>query len=251
MATLTAASHAATATDVLGNRMLASVGADDVERLLGHALLIEASPGDVLYEPGRPCPWVFFPLTSVVSVLTVLDDGSAVETTTIGREGMVGVFHALGDDRNPNGRAVVQMAGRLLRVEEAAFRRAASHDPRMRDALDAYVRAQLLHVTQSVACTAAHSVRQRLARWLLHTTDRVASDDVELTHDFLAQILRVRRASVTVALRELQAGGAVAIRRGGTSVVDRRRLAAEACECYALIRQEYARLIPGEPEARL
>lgn len=248
MATLTSAARAAEATEVLGNRIVAATDADDLERLLGHALLIEAGTGDVVYEPGRRCPWVFFPLTSVVSVLTVLRDGSGVETATIGREGMVGVFHVLGDDRNPNGRAVVQMAGRLLRIDDEAFRRAATRSARLRAALDAYVRAQLLQVTQSVACAAAHPVRQRLARWLLHTTDRVASDDVELTHDFLAQILRVRRASVTVALRELQASGAVAIRRGGTTVVDRARLSSHACECYALVRREYARLIPGEPE---
>jgi CRP-like cAMP-binding protein len=139
------------------------------------------------------------------------------------------------------------MGGRMLRVDAAQFRDQLQRDPLLAGAIESYLRALLIHVSQSVACGAAHSVRQRLARWLLHTTDRVASDDVELTHEFLAHILRVRRASVTVALRELQDEGLVATRRGGTRLLDRDGLAELACECYAIVNEEYARLIPGEP----
>jgi CRP-like cAMP-binding protein len=247
MTILTAAPVAPHVTDAAANRLLATLPPDGQQRLLGHALLLNVEPGDVLYEPGRPASWVFFPLSCVVSTITVLADGSAVETATVGREGMVGTFQVLGDDRNPNGRAVIQMGGRLLRVDAEAFRHELVRSPPSSDAVASYVRALLVHLSQNIACSAAHSVRERLARWLLQTSDRVASDDVQLTHEFLAHILHVRRASVTDALGALQAMGLVATRRGGTTVLDREGLASKACECYALVNEEYARLIPGEP----
>lgn len=229
------------------NRMLASLSPDGQERLLRDALMVLVDPGDVLYDPAEPTPWVFFPLTCVVSILTVLGDGSAVETATIGREGMVGTFQALGDDHNPNGRAVIQMGGTLLRVDAAEFRHQMQRNPLLAGSIERYVRALLIHISQSVACGTAHTVRERLARWLLQTSDRVASDDVRLTHEFLAHMLHARRASVTVALRELQDMDCVTTRRGGTTIVDRGLLHEQACECYDLIRAEYSRLIPGEP----
>ena len=246
MATLTASAVAPAPADATANRMLAALPPEGQQRLLSNATLIEAEPGDVLHEPARPTARVYFPLSCVVSTMTVLADGSAVETATIGREGMVGAFQALGDDLSSNERAMIQMRGRLLGVDAAAFRAELTRDPALDDAIGSYVRALLVHVSQSAACGAAHSVRERLARWLLHTSDRVASDDVELTHEFLAHILHVRRASVTVALRQLQDMGLVGTRRGGTTVLDRDGLAGQACECYALVNAEYARLIPGE-----
>jgi len=231
------------------NRMLLSLSPDGQERLLRDALLMGGEPGDILYDPAERVPWVFFPLTCVVSILTVLADGSAVETATIGREGMVGTFQALGDDHNPNGRAVIQMGGELLRVDAEVFRHQLLRNPLLSGAIERYLRAQLIHISQSVACGAAHTVRARLARWLLQTSDRVASDDVHLTHEFLAHMLHARRASVTVALRELQDLHCVTTRRGGTTIVDRGSLQGQACECYDLIRNEYARLLPGEPPA--
>ena len=246
MATTTIAAAAPQLTGADSNRMLAALSPEGQEQLLAQALTLDVPAGDVLCEPGLAVPWVFFPLSSVVSIVTVLDDGSAVETATIGREGMVGTFQALGDDRNPNGRAVIQMGGRLLRVDAAVLRDQLRRDPLLADAIESYLRALLTHVTQSAACTAAHSVIERLARWLLHTSDRVVSNDVELTHEFLAHILHVRRASVTVALGKLQNLGLVNTRRGRTTVLDHEGLAAQACECYARVNEEYARMIPGE-----
>lgn len=246
MATTTIAAVAPQLAGADANRIVAVLSPEGQDHLLAQALVVEVAPGDVLYEPGRRAPWVFFPLSCVVSIVIVLDDGSAIETATIGREGVVGTFQALGDDRNPNGRAVIQMGGRLLRVDAAVLRDQLRRDPLLAYAIDSYVRALLIHVTQSVACAAAHSVSQRLARWLLHTSDRVTSDDVELTHEFLAHILHVRRASVTVALGKLQNLGLVNTRRGGTTVIDHEGLAKQACECYARVNEEYARLIPSE-----
>jgi CRP-like cAMP-binding protein len=230
------------------NQLLAALPALERERLIADAMSRFVGPGDVLSEPGQPVTAVYFPLTSVVSVLTVLRDGTAVETATVGREGLVGSFVSLGDDVSPNSRAVVQMGGELLTLDVRRFRGELRDSGRLRDLTNDYARALLVQVSQSVACTAAHSVRQRLSRWLLQTSDRVSTDDVRLTHEFLGGILHVRRASVTVALRELQDAGTVRTRRGGTLILDRDALGREACECYELIREEYARLLPGEPQ---
>jgi CRP-like cAMP-binding protein len=186
----------------------------------------------------------------VVSVPPTLRDGTAVETATIGREGLVGSFVSLGDDVSPNARAMVQMGGELLAVDVRRFRNELRETSRLRDLMNDYTRALLVHISQTVACTAAHSVRQRLSRWLLQTSDRVSTDDIRLTHEFLAGILHTRRASVTEGLRQLQDKGIISTRRGGTVILDRDALGAEACECYDVVRREYARLLPGESEGR-
>jgi CRP-like cAMP-binding protein len=229
------------------NQLLGALPTLERDRLITDAMSRFVEPGDGLYEPRQSLTSVYFPLTSVVSVLTTLRDGTAVETATIGREGMVGTFVSLGDDVSPNARAVVQMGGELLAVDVRRFRHELGETGRLRDLMNDYARALLVHVSQSVACTAAHSVRQRVSRWLLQTSDRASTDDVRLTHEFLAGILHTRRASVTEALGELQDRGTVRTRRGATLILDREALQQEACECYDLIRHEYARLLPGEP----
>jgi CRP-like cAMP-binding protein len=230
------------------NQLLIALPTLERDRLVADGMSRFVEPGDVLYEPGQPLTAVYFPLTSVVSILTTLRDGTAVETATIGREGLVGVFASLGDDISPNARAVVQMGGELLAVDIRRFQHELRDAGRLRELMNDYTRALLVHVSQSVACSAAHSVRRRLSRWLLQTSDRVTTDDVRLTHEFLAGILHTRRASVTEALRELQALGIVHTRRGGTVITDRAALRDEACECYELIRREYARLLPSETD---
>jgi CRP-like cAMP-binding protein len=230
------------------NQLLAALPGPERDRLMAEAMTRLVEPGDVLYEPGQPVVSVYFPLTTVVSVLTTLHDGTAVETATIGREGLVGTFVHLGDGTSPNARALVQMGGELVAVDARRFRHELRETGRLRDLMDEYTRALLIHVSQSVACSAAHNVRQRLSRWLLQTSDRVSSDDIRLTHEFLAGMLHTRRASVTVALRELQDLCLVRTRRGATLIVDRDALKEEACECYQLVRREYARLLPGEPD---
>jgi CRP-like cAMP-binding protein len=235
-----------TSTTPTQNLLLAAIPTSELDRLVGGASSRLVEPGDVLYEPGRPLTSIYFPLTSVVSVLTSLRDGTEVETATIGREGLVGIFVSLGHDMSPNTRAVAQMGGDLLPVDVRRFRRGLHETGRLRELLNDYTGTLLVQVCQSVACSAAHSVRQRLSRWLLQTSDRVSTDDVRLTHEFLARILHTRRASVTVALRALQDLGAVRTRRGGVLILDRHALKDEACECYELVRQEFARLLPSE-----
>lgn len=228
-----------------GNDLLAALPANEREALGGRLERRNADAGDDLFAPGRRLEHVYFPVDGVVSLLTVLDDGRAIEVATVGREGMVGVFLFLGDDRSMNGRGVVQMSGELLRLPADAFRAAAANGSKFSGFMRDYTRALMLHISQSAACSAAHTVPQRLARWLLQTSDRTGSHRIELSHQFLAEVLGVRRASVTDAVRRLAASGGVSPHRGRLEVVDRAELEAEACECYAVVRDAYARLMPG------
>ena len=196
--------------------------------------------GATLLRDGERIGSVWFPITAVVSLLTTLDDGSAVETATVGREGVVGAVVFLGDDRLRNGRAVVQLAGELVGVPADAFLAVLRDGGTLHAAMNDYTRALLFQLAQGVACNAAHSVQERLARWLLQTTDRVGRSEIELTQQFLAEIVHARRASVTEALAALE--GAGALRRGRGRIVVRRRPTLEdaACECYATVRDAYA-----------
>jgi CRP-like cAMP-binding protein len=228
------------------NQLLRALPTVERTRLMGRMQRRLVKSGESLYEPARRLDHVFFPETAVVSLLTILGDGSGIETATIGREGMAGVFLFLGDDRSRNGRAVVQMGGSILRLDVESFRAELAEGGKLERLLLTYTRALLLHISQSVACGAVHPVRARLARWLLQTSDRTGSNDVALTQQFLAEILGVRRASVTAAVGELQEDRAVASRRGGILILDRGRLSRSACECYGVVREEYTRLVPGD-----
>ena len=156
---------------------------------------------------------------------------------------MVGIHVFLGDDVSPNGAAVVQMGGQVLALDADIFRAELADSAKWQQSLMEYTRALMLQVSQGVACGVVHGVRQRLARWLLQTSDRVVSDDVSLTQQFLAEILHVRRASVTEAARSLEQAGAVRVRRGGILITDRALLEAASCECYAFLKEEYRRLM--------
>lgn len=225
-----------------GNILLDALPPGDRASLLERARIVRLASEQVLIEAGDRIHHVVFPVTGVVSLLTTLRDGAAVETATIGREGMLGVALFLQDDRAPNSRAVAQLAGTGIAVAADDFRAALTGSAKLEELMFSYTRALLVQVAQSVACAATHPVRERLARWLLQTTDRVGSETVQLTHQFVSDILGVRRASVTDALHSLRRSGAVDTRRGAIVIADRARLAAAACECYAILQDEYERI---------
>src|SRR5262249_25946720 len=154
----------------------------------------------VLYQPGDPIQYVYFPLAAVVSWVVRLRDGSAVETATIGREGVVGIRAFLGT-REMFAQVAVQVAGPAVRLPRGVLIAAAASGSAMYDGLSRYTSALLMQLSQSVACNALHTVRQRCCRWLLMVQDRVQADEFALTHDFLAQMLAVRRPSVTEVAR--------------------------------------------------
>ena len=225
------------------NRILASLPHAEYARVAPRLERVVLELRQLLFDVDRPIEHVYFPENSVGSVVNVMTDGSAVETATIGNEGMVGlpVFH--GVDRT-TAQAFCQIPGEALRMEARAFKAELQHT---RGALTAilgrYTEALFTQVAQSSACNRLHPMRQRCARWLLMTHDRVGGDTFPITHRFLSQMLGVRRATVTRAAGSLQKAGLIDYRMGTTRVIDRAGLEAASCECYAIIRREFDRLL--------
>jgi len=224
------------------NLILDALPPSDRDAIVGRMRHEVLGPQQTLVEAGQRIDRVLFPITAVISLLTTLSDGTGVETATVGREGMVGVAVFLQDDRAPNSRAVVQLAGGGLSIGVDDFRACLTGSAKLESLMYSYTRALLLQFGQSVACTASHSISQRLARWLLQTTDRVGSESVNLTQEFIAEVLGVRRASVTDAFRVLRRRGAVETHRSSIEIVGRARLREAACECYGFLHEEYERI---------
>ena len=226
------------------NRLLASLPAASFESLRPHLEPVELSLRDVLFNVDVPIEHVYFPEDMVVSILGVMPDGTAVEVATVGREGMVGLPVFLGAERTSS-HAMVQVPGRAHRVEARTFRDQSRRSVGIRDVLDRYTQAMFTLLAQGAACNRLHSIEERCARWLLLTQDRVGADSFPLTHQFLSQMLGVRRAGVSEVAAELQREGLLTYRRGYITIQDRARLEAASCECYGVIRSEFSRLLEG------
>jgi CRP-like cAMP-binding protein len=198
--------------------------------------------GRVIAEVNAPISYVYFPENGIISSLSVMADGSAVETATIGPEGMapVAVFH--GVDWTPE-HAFVQVPGQGYRMPTEVFRAILPNAPTFVSLLHRFSAGLLTLVAQNSGCNRKHSVLQRCARWLLMSHDRVGRDSFELTHHILSQMLGVRRASVTEAALALSERGAIEYRRGLLTVLDRKALEGASCECYAIIRSTFDRLL--------
>jgi CRP-like cAMP-binding protein len=198
---------------------------------------VEIGQGEVLSEPGEVVAQVLFLESGMISLLTTMQDGSAIESATLGREAVFGVLAALGTHRT-NTRAVMQIAGRALRMRASDFRSAVDNSPRLRHLVLLSSELTLVQMQQTAACNALHSVEQRFARWILQVRDRTDSDEIELTHDFVAQMLAVRRPTVSLIAQELQTGGLIRYSRGRITIVDREGLERVACECVDVLRSK-------------
>jgi CRP-like cAMP-binding protein len=224
------------------NRLLAALSTPEYQRLRPHLEPVSLTFKQVLYEAHTPLAYAYFPHTGVVSMVTILADGTAIEVGMVGNEGMVGVPLLLGAERMPV-RTFVQVPGEAVRVAAAAFRAAVSQPGPLLALLHRYTQALLVQLTQSSACNRAHPIAARCARWLLMTHDRMDTTQFPLTQEFLSQMLGVRRAGVSEVAAKLQKAGLIRYSRGQLTVVDRAGLEAAACECYRVIREEYARLL--------
>ncbi len=219
----------------IANSLLASLPGEDYRRLLGEFEAVSLTAGEVLFEPGERIRHVYFLNDGLVSLLMVMADRKALEVGLVGREGMVGVALALGADTSP-ARALVQGSGSALRMKAASFCEALGRSlPLQREVLR-YAYAKLIQARQTAACNRFHEVEARLARWLLLTRDRVNSDRFHLTHEFLADILGVRRVGVTNAATALQRRKLISYSRGDIRILDRPGLKTAACECYEIVR---------------
>jgi CRP-like cAMP-binding protein len=227
------------------NRLLRALPDEDYARLNEQLRPRDVAQKQDLGEPGQRIDEVHFPVDAVVSILTRMDDGPGVEIATVGNEGVVGLPVAWGGAAmNPREVATVQAPGEVVSMEAGAFRAELQRQGALASLVERYTQAFFSQVSQQVACNGLHSVEQRCARWLLLTHDRVGADEFPMTHEFLAQMLGVRRASVTVTAGILQRAGFVEFRRGRVTVVDREGLEGAACECYGVTREVYDRLLP-------
>jgi DNA-binding transcriptional regulator YhcF (GntR family) len=225
------------------NRLLAAVPAIDRAMLEPHAQFAELAHGQVLFEPGEDVVITHFPLTGTMAALVVvLEDGRTAEAASVGREGAIGGVVSAGH-KPAFSRAVTQIAGPALRIETAGIEVAKQRSLVVRDLFDRYADVLLAQVLQSVVCNSFHPMRQRLARWLLMTQDRIASDELPLTQEYLAQMLGVHRSTVIRVARLLQNDGVIRSARGRLTVVNRAKLEKASCECYGAVAQHYERIL--------
>jgi CRP-like cAMP-binding protein len=226
------------------NLVLAGLPEPEWRRVRRSLERVELSFRMVLFEPNVAIRHVYFPEHGIASIVGVMSDGSAIEVATVGYEGMVGLPVFLGAD-SMAAQCFVQIVGAGYRMDANALREEAQRGGALAEALSRYTQALFTQVAQSAACNGRHRVAERCARWLLHTHDRMLGDTYELTHQFLSQMLGIRRASVTVAAGDLQERGLITYDRGVVTIVDRAGLEAATCECYAIIQAEFERLMHG------
>lgn len=229
------------------NLLLAALPLDEYARLALHLELVPMELGDVLYESGIQMRHVYFPIDSIVSLLYVLEDGDSAEIAVVGNEGIVGVSLFMGGETTPS-RALVQSAGHAFRVTGQVLKRefdrvGGRRSGALHDLLLRYTQALLTQMAQTAVCNRHHTLDQQLCRWLLLSLDRLPGNELIMTQALIANMLGVRREGVTEAAGKLQKAGLITYSRGHITVLDRAGLEAQACECYAVVKGEFDRLL--------
>jgi CRP-like cAMP-binding protein len=224
------------------NRLLASLPEDEFARLLPRLQQVSFSLGEVVYEFGGHLDFVFFPTTSIVSLLYTMENGTSAEMGLTGNDGVVGIALFMGGGTMPN-RAVVQSAGEALRMKAKVLQDEFALGGKFQQLLLRYTQALITQISQTAVCNRLHSVEQQLCRWLLLSHDRVNADELIMTQELIADMLGVRREGVTVAAGRLQDAGAISYVRGHIKILDRQKLEETVCECYQVVKEEFDRLL--------
>ncbi len=225
------------------NHILAALPADEYARLLPHLEMAPLLLGSVLCEPDIQIRHVYFPTTSIVSLLYVMEDGASAEIAVVGNEGVVGVSLFMGGETTTS-RAVVQSAGHAYRLKGQLLKDAFYRAGPIQRLLLRYTQALLTQMAQTAVCNRHHSIDQQLCRWLLLSLDRLPSNQLTMTQELIANMLGVRREGVTEAAGKLQRAGLIHYSRGQITVLDRPGLEARVCECYRVVKREFERLLP-------
>ncbi len=225
------------------NRLLAALPTAEFERLAPHLEPVELLLGDVLYESGARLSHVYFPTTAIVSLHYVMENGASCEIAGVGNEGVLGISLFMGGNTTPS-RAVVQTGGQGYRLKAALMLQEFSRGALMQQLLLRYTQALITQMSQTAACNRHHSLVQQLCRWLLLTLDRMPTNELIMTQELVASMLGVRREGVTEAAGKLQQAGVIRYRRGHITVIDRAGLEVQVCECYDVVKTEFARLLP-------
>lgn len=227
------------------NHLLAALPSAEFEFLAPNLELVDLPLGEMIYEPGVQLQYAYFPTTSIVSLHYVMESGSSAESAGVGNEGMVGISLFMGGGTTSSS-AVVQIAGEAYRLERRILKQEFDRGGLLQKLLLRYTQALMTQMSQTAACNRHHSVEQQLCRWLLLTSDRMPTNDLVITQEWVAGMLGVRREGVTEAAGNLQRAGLINYRRGHISVLDRAGLEKRVCECYAVVKAEMNRLLPDD-----
>ena len=225
------------------NYLLAALPAEEWKRLEPLLELRSLPLGHVLYESGDSMRHVYFPTTSIVSMLYVMEDGASAEIAIVGNEGIVGISLFMGGETTPS-RAIVQSAGSAYRMPGKFLKEEFFRAGPLQRLLLRYTQALITQMSQTAVCNRHHSVEQQLCRWLLMSLDRLVSNELKMTQELIANMLGVRREGVTESAGKLQKLGLISYNRGHIAVLDRPALESHACECYAVVKREFDRLLP-------
>ena len=230
--------------DPRGNQLLAALSTAEWERWVPQLESIELALGDVLYESGRALSHVIFPTTAIVSLLYVMENGASAEIALVGNEGVVGISLFMGGE-STSSRAVVLSAGQGYRLAAARIKEEFTRAPILHLLLR-YTQALITQMAQTAVCNRHHSLDQQVCRWLLLSLDRLSGNEIVMTQELISNMLGVRREGVTESATQLQKAGLIRYSRGHITVLDRPGLERRACECYAVVKREYDRLLPRE-----
>lgn len=230
------------------NQILAILPPNVLQRLEPHLDVITFSQGDIVHRPGDPLSYLYFPLDCLFSIIITMGDGSTAEVGVVGNRDVLGINTFMGTVATTQTQYVVQIAGKAKRVDARIVRAEFDRNGEFRDVLLRYTQAFLVQVSQTAACNSLHVLEQRLARWLLGTQERINSNTIPLTQEFIAIMLGVRRAGVTLAAQKLQERKLIQYRRGSVQILDQVGLEAFACECFKTIQTEYNRLLGDKPK---
>lgn len=233
---------------ILRNHLISALPEADYQRIAPYIEQTMLARGEVLFEAGEPIREVYFPTEAAIALVSRMDDGATSALSPIGREGMVGLPVFLGGHSTVH-RAVVQIAGSALKLDAEIFKRECYRGGELSKLLLLYTQARLTQVAQTASCRSHHGVEKRLARWLLSVSDCIEQNELQLTQKRIAEMLGVRRASITEAAIALQEAGIIRYTRGRIVILDRPALEARVCECYSIIKSEFARLL-SPPDAR-
>jgi len=228
------------------NHLLAALPDSEFERLAPHLELVPMKLGDALYESGERLEHVYFPTTSIVSLLYVMEDGASAEIAIVGNEGILGISLFMGGETTPS-RAVVQSAGQGYRLKAQLLKQEFNRAGPVLHLLLRYTQALITQMAQTAVCNRHHSVEQQLCRWLLLSLDRLSSNELAMTQELIANMLGVRREGVTEAAGNLQRAQLIRYSRGRITVLDRPGLEQHVCECYAVVKKEFDRLLSEIP----
>jgi CRP-like cAMP-binding protein len=230
------------------NHLLAALPEAEFERLAPHLEPVPMRLGEALYEPGGRLQHVYFPTTSIVSLLYVMEDGASAEIAVVGNEGILGISLFMGGETTPS-RAVVQSAGYGYRLKAPLLKQEFNRAGPVLRLLLRYTQALITQMSQTAVCNRHHSLEQQLCRWLLLSLDRLSTNELTMTQELIANMLGVRREGVTEAAGNLQRAGLIRYSRGRITVLDRQQLEETVCECYAVVKKEFDRLLSDIPRA--